>query len=129
GAGVWKSPVEVDAALFADINRAKDPGEASPLERKHAPVIRVPERIEVGKAFAVEVQVGEVLHPMSQGHYIHHLELLAGNEPAGWVAFFPTLNEPRATFHLLLDRPATLVAREYCNLHGLWESRRTVEFG
>jgi superoxide reductase len=119
----------VDPALFAGINRVKDPQSPSLLEQKHAPVIRVPEHIEAGKPFAVEVVVGAVLHPMSEGHYIHQVELFAANEPAGRVEFARTRNQPQVIFQVLLDRPETLVAREYCNLHGLWESRRTVEFG
>jgi superoxide reductase len=53
----------------------------------------------------------------------------AGNEPAGRVDLRPGLSQPVVTFHLALDKPVTLVAREYCNLHGLWESRREVALG
>jgi len=125
----WMSPVEVDPTLFGGINRVRDPQSPSPLEKKHAPVIRVLELAQPGKAFAVEVAVGEVLHPMTDGHHIHHVELFAGNEPAGRLEFSRTLNEPRATFYLVLDRSATLIAREYCNLHGLWESRVNLKIG
>jgi superoxide reductase len=125
----WLSPVEVDPTLFAGINRVRDPQSLSPLEKKHAPVVRVLELAQPGKAFAVEVAVGEVLHPMTDGHHIHYVELFAGNEPAGRLEFSRTLNEPRATFYLVLDRSATLVVREYCNLHGLWESRMNLMTG
>ncbi len=32
----------------------------------------------------------------------------------------------RQSTRRFLDRPVTLVVREYCNLHGLWETRQEV---
>ncbi len=61
---------------------------------------------------------------MGPSHYIQYVELLAGNEPAGRAEFHPGLSVAKATFFQILDKPVTLVAREYCNLHGLWESRK-----
>lgn len=115
---------EVDQNLFQGVNRQQDPAKMTELEQKHVPVIEAPERIKPGVPFAVTVRVGEIIHPMFTGHYIQYVELLAGNEPAGRVEFRPGLNQPAVTFHLTLNKPVTLVAREYCNLHGLWESRK-----
>lgn len=120
---------EVDQDLFRGINRVQYPAKKTELEKKHAPVIEAPDKIKAGVPFAVTVTVGEIVHPMVNGHYIQYVELLAGNEPAGRVDFRPGLNQPVVTFQLVLDKPVTLVAREYCNLHGLWESRREVALG
>ncbi|PLX82674.1 MAG: desulfoferrodoxin [Desulfuromonas sp.] len=113
--------------LFRNINRVRDPQQKTALEMKHAPVISLPGRVKEGEPFAVRVAVGEIVHPMIPAHYIAYLELLAGNEPAGRIAFRPGYSVPVAAFHLVLERPVTLVARAYCNLHGLWESRREID--
>lgn len=115
--------VEVDQNLFLGINRGGDPAKRSVLEKKHAPVIEAPATVKAGEPFAVTVTVGEIIHPMGAAHYIEGIELFAGNEPAGRVLFSAELSLPQATFHLKLAKGVTLVARQYCNLHGLWESR------
>ncbi len=125
-AGKLQGYAEVDQELFKGINRVQNPAEKTGLEKKHAPVIEVPAQIKAGEPFAVTVSIGEVAHPMVAVHYIQYVELLAGNEPAGRVEFRPGLNAAKASFFLTLDKPVTLVAREYCNLHGLWESRQDV---
>lgn len=119
-----KGYAEIDPNLFRGLNRVKNPKERTLLEKKHAPLIEVPQKIRTGEPFAVTVTVGEVLHPMSAPHFIQYVEIFAGNEPAGRMEFRPEFNQPKAVFTLILDRPVTLVAREYCNLHGLWESRQ-----
>jgi superoxide reductase len=126
--GDWKGLAEVDPSLFAGINRVKDPKNLSHLEQFHSPTVHFPEKVEAGKPFAVDVAVGELLHVMTPAHHIVHIALYAGNEPAGLMELSHTLNQPRATFYLVLDKPVTLVARQYCNLHGLWESRWSVPF-
>ncbi len=124
-----KGYLSVDPELFRGINRVADSANPSMTERKHAPVIEAPRSAKAGEPFEVKLTVGEVVHPMSPGHYIQYAELLAGNEPAGRMEFSLTLGVPKATFTLRLDKSVTLVAREYCNLHGLWESRADVAIG
>lgn len=114
---------KVDTGLFENINRVKDPGKMTLLEKKHLPVIEAPSKVEAGKRVAVKVKMGEVTHPMSAIHYIESVQLFAGNEPAGRMEFSPLFNGPEAVFMVSLERSVTLMARSYCNLHGLWESR------
>ena len=45
--GISKT-VLAQADLFSKINRAKDPKNMSLLEKKHSPVIKVPEKIKAG---------------------------------------------------------------------------------
>jgi len=92
----------------------------------NAPVIGAPARVKAGEPFDVKVSVGEIVHPMVPVHYIQYLEIYAGNEPAGRVELSPQFGVPAATLTLRLDKPVTLVVREYCNLHGLWESRAEI---
>jgi superoxide reductase len=115
---------EVDTALFAGINRAKNPAVLTKLEQLHVPVIDAPKTIRAGEPFNVSVTIGEIVHPMVPVHYIHWVALYAGNAPVGRAEFQPTLNLPKATFTLTLEKPVTLIVREFCNIHGLWESRR-----
>ncbi|HMK49309.1 MAG TPA: class II SORL domain-containing protein [Thermodesulfovibrionales bacterium] len=121
-------PVKVDQSLFEAINRVKDPSNKTPLEKSHAPVITAPAKVKAGEPFAVEVSVGEVLHPMGESHWIEHISLDIGNEPAGRIDLQPKgYLKPKATFTVVLTKEsapsgkATLVAHQRCNLHGYWE--------
>ena len=80
---------------------------------KHIPVYKVEGNI-------VHVEVGEVLHPMLEGHYIEWiaLETNFGNQRKKLV---PGV-EPKADFALL---PGEKVIRviEHCNLHGLYATK------
>ena len=122
----FKGYYDVDKDLFTSINRVENPENKTTLEKKHAPVIEAPDKVKPGEAFEVTITVGEIVHPMGATHYIQMVQLYAGNEPAGQVDFSHQFNEPRARFTLKLDKPVTLVVREYCNLHGLWESRKQI---
>jgi superoxide reductase len=121
-------PTKVDMSLFEGINRVKDPANKTPLEKGHAPVITAPKSVKAGEPFIVEVSVGENLHPMGPTHWIEFIELGIGNEPAGRVDFQPRgFLKPKTTFTVVIPKEAapegklTLLARQHCNLHGMWE--------
>jgi len=76
---------------------------------KHVPVV---EKTDTG----FKVKVGEVPHPMGDDHYIEWIEVLANGK-----VYRKNLNPgdaPEAEFCIKAD---SIVAREYCNLHGLWK--------
>ncbi len=79
-------------------------------EEKHVPVI---EKTKNG----VKVTVGSALHPMEEEHYIEWIEVIA-NEQVYRKMLKPG-DEPIAEFCL---EAKSITAREYCNLHGLWQS-------
>jgi superoxide reductase len=121
-------PTKADQSLFEGINRVRDPGQKTPLEKSHAPVITAPSTVKAGEPFAVEVSVGEVVHPMGSAHWIEYIELDIGNEPAGRIDFQPKgYLKPKAIFTVILPGDVaaagkvSLLARQRCNLHGLWE--------
>ena len=79
---------------------------------KHVPVI---EKIDGG----YKVTVGSVAHPMTEEHYIPWIELIAGDQSL--TAFLKPGDKPEAVFK---TDAATVTAREYCNLHGLWKAEK-----
>jgi superoxide reductase len=121
-------PTMVDQSLFTGINRVKDPAKKTSLEKSHAPVLTAPATVKAGEPFSVEVSVGEHLHDMGPAHWIEYVELSLGNEPAGRADFQPKgYLKPKVVFTVVVPKEAapagklTLVARQRCNLHGLWE--------
>jgi superoxide reductase len=126
-------PTKVDMTLFDRINRVKDPANKTALEKSHAPVITAPTSVKAGEPFTVEVSVGETLHPMGPTHWIEFVELSIGNEPAGRTDFQSRgFFKPRVTFTVVIPKDAapvgkiTLLARQHCNLHGMWEGSYTI---
>jgi len=79
-------------------------------KEKHVPVI---EKISGG----FKVKVGSVPHPMEQSHYIEWIELIADGK--AYREFLKPGQAPEATFEIQAE---TVVAREYCNLHGMWKA-------
>lgn len=78
---------------------------------KHVPVI---EKVPGG----VNVKVGEVAHPMLDNHYIEWIEIIADGK--AYRQFLNPGDAPEATFKV--EGAQKIVAREYCNLHGLWKA-------
>ncbi|WP_432738500.1 desulfoferrodoxin [Maridesulfovibrio sp. FT414] len=82
-------------------------------KEKHVPVI---EKIDDGYL----VKVGAVAHPMEEKHWIEWIELSCGN-----ARHFKQLkpgDAPEAKFCACKNSTEPVVARAYCNLHGLWKA-------
>ena len=77
-------------------------------KEKHVPVI---EKTDGG----FKVMVGSVAHPMEEKHYIQWIEVIADGK--AYRKFLNPGDAPEAVF--MIDA-ASITAREYCNLHGLW---------
>ena len=82
-------------------------------KEKHVPVV---EAIEGG----YKVKVGSVEHPMQENHYIEWIELVEENKIQR-VHLKPG-DKPEAVFYTDCKN---VYAREYCNLHGHWSSKKT----
>ena len=78
---------------------------------KHLPFVN----LENGSVY---VRIGEITHPMTEEHYIQWVELIMG--PKVYREFLQPGQEPQASFKI--DKKEKPVAREYCNLHGLWKA-------
>lgn len=77
---------------------------------KHVPVI---EKTENG----VKVIVGSVSHPMEDKHFIEWVQVITEDGKA-YRKYLKPGEEPVAEFPVKDEK---VVAREYCNLHGLWK--------
>lgn len=88
---------------------------------KHVPVV---ER----DGTKVAVKVGSVAHPMEAAHYIEWIELLVilpktANAPEDTISykhFFHPGDMPETEFEIP-EEAEEVIARAYCNLHGLWK--------
>jgi superoxide reductase len=76
---------------------------------KHVPVI---ERTEQG----ILVKVGSIPHPMEEAHYIEWIEIIADGRYCR--KFLKPGDKPEALFEVTAKE---VIAREYCNIHGLWK--------
>ncbi|MBM4028091.1 MAG: desulfoferrodoxin [Planctomycetes bacterium] len=80
-------------------------------KEKHVPVV---EKFDGG----VKVKIGSIPHPMEDKHFIEWIEILTdGRIQRQWLR---PGQAPEAIFNLAAE---SVTAREYCNLHGVWEAQ------
>ncbi len=65
----------------------------------------------------IEVQVGEVEHPMLEEHYICFIAAVYGNKIK--IERLAAGDAPKAVF---CDPGCPVTIYEFCNLHGLWKA-------
>jgi superoxide reductase len=95
-------------------------------KEKHVPVIEVSDCPDCGGK-VVKITVGkEVPHPNTVEHHIKWIQLFGIKSGlAVHIATFdlgPTYGKPIVTAHVDIEEFSELIATEYCNIHGLWES-------
>jgi len=83
---------------------------ADAAQEKHVPVIE-----KTSNGF--KITVGSVPHPMEKAHYIEWIEIIADGK--SYKKFLKPGDEPTAEFCV---EASEIIAREYCNLHGLWKA-------
>lgn len=77
---------------------------------KHVPVIETTDR-------GIRVKVGSVSHPMEERHYIEWIEAIVDGKSC--KKFLKPGDAPEAEFCVETER---VIARGYCNIHGLWKA-------
>ena len=87
-------------------------GTVEAAREKHIPVAKKEGNL-------VHVEVGKVIHPMLDNHFIEWIYLLT--DKGGSFRFLKPGEEPKADF-LLAEGEKALEVYAYCNLHGLWKS-------
>jgi len=104
---------------------------------KHVPVLEI-RKMENG-LFQIEATVGkEIPHPNKTDHHIEYIKILflPDGEKFPYIIatheFFahgasvkgPDTStiycEPHVTAHFRTNKPGTILAESYCNIHGLW---------
>jgi superoxide reductase len=64
----------------------------------------------------IHVQVGGVMHPMEEDHYIEWITLVTDNKSK--TVFLSPGDNPEAMFATTSEKVSVYA---YCNLHGLWK--------
>jgi len=112
---------------------------------KHVPVIKTPESVSKGEIFEVKVSVGaEVDHPNKTEHHIqwiavyfkpegekfpYHIgkvDFTAHGESTQGPDTSTVYTHHAAVFHFKTDKPGTIFASSYCNIHGLWKNSQDI---
>jgi superoxide reductase len=112
---------------------------------KHVPFIDAPDSVKAGEPFFIKACVGkEIPHPNKMEHHIawiqfffkpadskFAIELAKFDFTAHGAAMDPAAKGPAATdptccLQVKLDKPGTIIAQSYCNIHGLWESSKDI---
>ncbi|MBN1389334.1 MAG: desulfoferrodoxin [Candidatus Thermoplasmatota archaeon] len=97
-------------------------------KEKHVPQMEIMRGQGKGGKDIVRVVVGkEVPHPNLVEHHIVWAQLVGVKQNGmvielGKVNFTPVYTDPVADFHVNLSDLRSLIATEYCNIHGLWEN-------
>ena len=86
-------------------------GTVDAAREKHVPAVK-------REGGCVDVQVGEVLHPMEEAHYITFVAAVCEGQVQ--IKYLKPGQEPKA--HFCFNSEAPITVYEYCNLHGLWKA-------
>ncbi|HEY60780.1 MAG TPA: Neelaredoxin [Anaerolineae bacterium] len=119
--------------------------EADWKKEKHVPVIECPDRVKLNETFEVKVSLGkEIAHPNTSEHHIRwislyfhpqgakftydvsHVDFNAHGESGAGPNQGPVYTYPAVTTSLKINKPGTLHALAYCNIHGLWEGSKQI---
>jgi superoxide reductase len=113
---------------------------------KHVPVIEASDKFKKGEFTKVSVMVGkEIAHPNTTEHHIAWIEvyfladgekfpieigrfeLLAHGASTQGPNTSTVYTRPEVVSSMKTDKPGTIMASSYCNIHGLWQSSRKTE--
>lgn len=116
-------------------------------KEKHVPVIEVIGQPQKGETFALQLSIGkEVPHPHTTEHHIRYIKLFFQPEEEKFTVHLGSYYfeahgesvegpnegsakcEPKVATDITLEKPGTLLALSYCNIHGLWENVQEINF-
>ena len=119
--------------------------EADWQKEKHVPVIDAPDQVRPDEFFEVRVTLGKAIaHPNTTEHHIRWInvcfspdgdrftyelgrfEFNAHGESVEGANEGPVYTNHEVSFAFKTSKPGTLHAIAYCNIHGLWESSKTI---
>ena len=114
-------------------------------KEKHVPAIEAPDNVKKGDTVQVTVSVGrEIAHPNTTPHHIRWIEVYFqpegskfpfqvarceftahGESPEG-PDTSTVYSSPTTVCTFRTDKPGTILASSYCNIHGLWGSAKAL---
>ncbi len=96
--------------------------------------------LKKGELIEVNVNIGEEIpHPNTLEHYISWIKVYFHPEGSNFPIELgtydfaahggesDTFTEPYVTLKFKAEKPGTIYASSYCNIHGLWESSKEIE--
>ena len=114
-------------------------------KEKHIPVIDAPDKVKKGEFFKVTATIGkEVTHPNKTEHHIGWISIYFHPEgskfpyeigKAEFTAHGASTEGPdtstiythhEVTISFKTDKPGTIFASSYCNIHGLWQNSKAI---
>ena len=124
--GLWIRSARADPRV--GIPPIRGAGPALPLEREHAPELRVPARTKNGAKVPIVI---EMAHPMAPDHYITSVHVANEADPIaskGTFFFTPANGRVYLAFQARIHGGVSEVsATAECNRHGKWTSRSRIE--
>ena len=115
-------------------------------KEKHAPAIDSPDKAKKGESIKATFTVGkEIAHPNTTEHHIRWISVFflpdgekfplqisraefdAHGESVGGPNMSTVYTHPEVTTIFKTDKPGTILASSYCNIHGLWQSSKRLE--
>jgi superoxide reductase len=115
-------------------------------KEKHVPLIEAPDKVKKGQIVQIKVSVGkEIAHPNKTEHHIRWITIYfqprEGKFPyqigkAEFTAHGESTEGPdtstiythhEAALSFKTEKPGTLYAASYCNIHGLWQNSKEIE--
>jgi superoxide reductase len=113
---------------------------------KHVPVIEAPDKVKMGDMFTIRAVVGkEIAHPNTTQHHIAWIEIyfhpanekfpyqiaridfLAHGSSAQGADTSSVYTAPDVQINFRTDKPGTIFASSYCNIHGLWQNAKELQ--
>ncbi len=114
-------------------------------KEKHVPVIDAPDTAKKSEFFKITVSVGkEIAHPNTTEHHIRWTEVYfladgekfpyqigrfefnAHGESTLGINTSTIYTRPEVVCSFKTDKPGTILASSYCNIHGLWQNSKTI---
>lgn len=113
---------------------------------KHVPVIDAPDKGKKGEWINLTLTVGkEIAHPNTTEHHIRwisvfflpdgekfayqiaRIEFAAHGESAAGPNMSTVYTHAQGAVKFKTDKPGTILASSYCNIHGLWQSSKKLD--
>lgn len=114
-------------------------------KEKHVPVIETDDKVKKGDIVSVKVTVGkEIAHPNTTAHHIRWIQIFflpngekfpfqigrfefnAHGESGQGPDTSTVYTNPEVNLKFKTDKPGTIFATSYCNIHGLWQSAKEI---